>query len=304
MNINHPSSRRAFTLIELLVVVSIIGMLSSIVLVSLQNARTKAVNARIQQSIGQVRNALELARTSTGYPSLQSYSDGIAYYSNLPTDIKAVVSDTLAKLGTTVGAGYPGGETSPCSGGAALAVGSGTGFVITTNSTVCGTLPTEYAIYTALNPIGAAGYVCVDSKSGKASASTGGIVLNNLGNGVCSGTSSGTGSGGGTYTLTFQARVSGYTVSSAGTCMISVDGGTSVPCHGGSVTGITAGSHTISRVGTGTVGTTADTPPYFYAVQSYTPYYINLNGQTTGNINQSLTLNVSSDQLVYTVFAP
>jgi len=60
---------RGFTLIELLVVIAIIGLLSSIVLVSLNSARQKARDARRLSDMRQIQLALELYYDSNGaYP--------------------------------------------------------------------------------------------------------------------------------------------------------------------------------------------------------------------------------------------
>ena len=61
---------KGFTLIELLVVISIIGLLSSVVLASLNSARAKARDARRFSDMRQIQLALELYRDSNGsYPS-------------------------------------------------------------------------------------------------------------------------------------------------------------------------------------------------------------------------------------------
>jgi prepilin-type N-terminal cleavage/methylation domain-containing protein len=65
-----------FTLIELLVVVAIIGLLSSIVLVSLTSARAKARDAKRAEGMHQIQTALELyANDHNGnYPTTSGWA--------------------------------------------------------------------------------------------------------------------------------------------------------------------------------------------------------------------------------------
>jgi len=69
MYMRHTHNKAGFTLIELLVVIAIIGILSSVVLASLNSARTKSRDARRLSDMKQVQLALELYYDSNNaYP--------------------------------------------------------------------------------------------------------------------------------------------------------------------------------------------------------------------------------------------
>ena len=62
-------NKKGFTLIELLVVIAVIGILSSIVLVSLNSARNKGTDAKIKGQISSIRGSAELI-----YDNASSYA--------------------------------------------------------------------------------------------------------------------------------------------------------------------------------------------------------------------------------------
>lgn len=62
--------KKGFTLIELLVVISIISMMSAVILASINNARKKASNINVRNTVNAIRTALELYYDSNGkWPS-------------------------------------------------------------------------------------------------------------------------------------------------------------------------------------------------------------------------------------------
>ena len=76
----RQKSQKGFTLIELLVVIAIIGLLSSVVLASLDKARAKARDSYRLQSAKSLITALELYRNDFGrYPGIQIFNQVAGY---------------------------------------------------------------------------------------------------------------------------------------------------------------------------------------------------------------------------------
>lgn len=96
---------KGFTLIELLVVVAIIGILSSIVLASLNSARQKGRDARRVSDLKQLQLALELYYDANGaYPAAIS-SVAPTYISVVPDDPGAA-ANAYGYVQTGSGTGY------------------------------------------------------------------------------------------------------------------------------------------------------------------------------------------------------
>ncbi|CAN5745213.1 hypothetical protein BH11PAT2_BH11PAT2_01020 [soil metagenome] len=136
---HHPSSSRGFTLIELLVVIAIIGILSSVVLASLNTARSKGVDASIKSNLTNARAQAELFYDS----------NGTSYYSNVCTNttvggVKSIYTNVVAAADS---GGYPTFSRNAI----------GTGSIVVCNDTAAG--------WAAQAPLkGTSGtYYCVDS---------------------------------------------------------------------------------------------------------------------------------------------
>ena len=83
----HNIRQKGFTLIELLVVIAIIGILSSVVLASLNDARQKSRDARRVSDINQLKLALELYYDSNGnYPTNLAVLATNGHIAAIPTD--------------------------------------------------------------------------------------------------------------------------------------------------------------------------------------------------------------------------
>jgi type II secretion system protein G len=85
------TNKRGFTLIELLVVIAIIGLLATIVLVSLNNARNKANDAKIKSDLSQIMLGIEMY-----------YADNSSY----PTVAAACGGNGVIAVGTAVCGGH------------------------------------------------------------------------------------------------------------------------------------------------------------------------------------------------------
>ena len=93
------SYKRGFTLIELLVVIAIIGILSSIVLASLNSARQKGRDARRVSDIKQLQLALELYYDAKGqYATSTALLVTNGYIAAVPTDPQTQAQYSYAAL--------------------------------------------------------------------------------------------------------------------------------------------------------------------------------------------------------------
>ncbi|MDD5589739.1 MAG: type II secretion system protein [Candidatus Portnoybacteria bacterium] len=88
--------KRGFTLIELLVVIAIIGILATIVLVSLNSARVKARDARRQSDMHQIALAMEMyydSQSPASYLNIADTATAIPVSSSIGTYMNPVPLD-------------------------------------------------------------------------------------------------------------------------------------------------------------------------------------------------------------------
>ncbi len=100
--------KKGFTLIELLVVIAIIGILSSVVLASLNNARSKGTDVKIQTQLYNIKGAAEIANVGGSYGTavLAKGCEGLVNNTNLVTFMS--------------GASWPNNKAPDCTSNAAL----------------------------------------------------------------------------------------------------------------------------------------------------------------------------------------
>lgn len=126
MNLATSSTRRGFTLIELLVVIAIIGILSAVVLASLNTARSKGTDAAIKSNLVTIQTQAELYydNNSNAYGTAAA---GTASTACTAAGIAGMFTDTTIKAAVTAASTAYGGTAYASS---RCAIGTGTSYAV------------------------------------------------------------------------------------------------------------------------------------------------------------------------------
>jgi len=128
--------KKGFTLIELLVVIAVIGLLSSIVLVSLSPARKKARDAKRQADIKQIYTAMEMCLGDS------SCSTAVGSYPAITVDANSRIATIAGGTGiptymTILSLDPGGGSVTSCTALAAMTAGNYCAFASGVGSQYC-----------------------------------------------------------------------------------------------------------------------------------------------------------------------
>jgi prepilin-type N-terminal cleavage/methylation domain-containing protein len=147
MKFVSSAARRGFTLIELLVVIAIIGILSSVVLASLNTARNKGNDAAIKSNLAEARAQAELFYDANGNAYVQSTGtiSDVCFNGAVQNNVRGIYPSVL---------------------GAANAAGIGTvSYNVAPTASIVSCVSTSGSTggWAASAPLKTGGYYCVDN---------------------------------------------------------------------------------------------------------------------------------------------